>query len=137
MTGARSSPAPGSRSCGRPRRTARAAAARRSPSATAHASMRLRARLALATLGATVPMVLGLMAVDGWERHRVTAYVLANTAELRVHDTREGERCAASPETWGAGPWRPGPGPGARPRQGPPPDGEGPPPRRREGPPAL
>lgn len=87
--------------------------------------MKLRTRLAIATVGVTVPLVVLLMWRDGVARHRAAEAVLADLTTRRMQNPDERARCEADPIAWGAA--RRGPPPGARdelprpPRRPPPP----------------
>lgn len=88
--------------------------------------MKLRARLVVATIAVTVPMVLALVWQDGVARHRAAAERLADATQHVLARPEERARCEADPARWGAGPprprehARPGP-PGAPPFHGGPP----------------
>jgi HAMP domain-containing protein len=95
--------------------------------------MKLRLRLALTAVAATLPMIGALLWFDAASQHRaaeqrLTAFVAARMPALR-------ERCEAAPSTWGGlvppNPFAqtprggPGPPPGDRPAPPPPPPPEG------------
>ncbi|HVK75789.1 MAG TPA: HAMP domain-containing sensor histidine kinase [Kofleriaceae bacterium] len=77
--------------------------------------MRLRTRLAVATLAVTAPMVLGLMWLDGRARHRAAEFVLGDGTARRLQDPELRARCEAAPASWGKPRLRPPPA-GARAR---------------------
>jgi signal transduction histidine kinase len=80
--------------------------------------MKLRLRLALATLGVAAPMVVGLMWMDGRARHQAAAALLIEMTRHGLDRPGERERCEADPAAWERGP---GPRPGDDRRRGPPP----------------
>ncbi len=84
--------------------------------------MRLRARLVIATVGVTVPMVVLLMWLDGRARHRAAAYALSEGTLRRLQNPDERARCEAAPATWGR-PRRPFAAAGSTAGDGPGPDG--------------
>ena len=95
--------------------------------------MTLRQRLFVTSLGAGVPLAVGLFVAADWVRLRqmddsLRQYVARETA------TADRARCEANPGAFGPGgpPWPP---PGADRRGGPPPDRDGPPPDRGGSPP--
>ena len=63
--------------------------------------MNLRPRLALVTLVATVPVIVGLVWRDAATRHSATASRLADLALREMTAEGERARCEASPQTWG------------------------------------
>jgi two-component system sensor histidine kinase BaeS len=69
--------------------------------------MRLRVRLALATLAVTVPLIAGLVWLDARARHAAAAERLSDVALDHLSRAGERERCEQAAATWGGVPLGP------------------------------
>jgi len=64
-------------------------------------ALTLRRRLALTIVVTVVPLIILLLWLDGRDRHRAAAALLAETIAGRVQRDGERARCEAAPERWG------------------------------------